>query len=327
MTTLLTGASGFLGGWIARCLAPAPGALRVLARPSSDLSALAGLAYEVVSGDLLDPSSLRRALDGVRHVYHAAGRISFRRRDAETVRRANVEGMANLFAAALEAGVERVVWTGSIFALGCAVDPAQPVTEDGTFNTPELLDIPYLRARRDAEQLADAFSERGLPLVRLYPGLALGPGDRARSSSGAIDAWLRGRLPAIVSGGGICLVDSRDAAMAHIAAMQRGQPGRKYLAAGHNVSLPELFDRLARITGRRPPLALPRWAGVPLARMADRLGLFPSLGAAQARLMARAWWYDSGRARAELGVTFRPLDETLADAVGWLIANPAEKPM
>lgn len=323
MTTLLTGASGFIGGWVARLMRPAPGALRVLARPSSDLSGLAGLDLEVVTGDLLDPPSLARALDGVQRVTHTAGRISFRPREAEAVRLANVEGTANLFAAALEAGVERVVWTGSIFALGCAADPARPVDEHGTFNSPDLADIPYLRARRDAERLADEFTARGLPLVRLYPGLALGPGDRRRSSSGAIDAWLRGRLPAIITGGGICLVDVRDAAAAHIAAMQRGQPGRRYLAAGHNITLPDLFDRLARITGRRPPLALPSRVGVPLARLADMLGLFPALGAAQARMMAHAWWYDSSRARAELGVMFRPLDETLADAVAWLLANPA----
>lgn len=322
MPDLLTGASGFMGGWIARTLHPAPGELRVLARSSSDLSLLGGLPVEVAYGDLLDPASLACALDGVQRVYHAAGYINFRRRDGAAARRQNYEGTLNLFEAALRAGVERMVLTGSIFALGCAADPHHPVTEDSVFNAPELLNIPYMRAKVDIEQAAEEFIKQGLPLIRLYPGLCLGPDDRHRSSSGAIDAWLHGRLPAIIAGGGICMMDVRDAAAAHVAAMERGVPGRKYLATGHNITLQGLFERLQRITGRRPPLRLPPPLGVPLAHAVEALGLFPALDAAQARLMAYFWWYDSSRAVRELGVTFRPLDETLSEAVAWLRANP-----
>lgn len=318
MPDLLTGASGFLGGWIARTLNPAPGELRVLARPSSDLSLLGSLPVEVAYGDLLDPTSLARALDGVQRVYHAAGWISFRRRDGKAARRQNYKGTLNLFEAALAEGVERMVLTGSIFALGCAADPQHPAAEDSAFSAPDLLNIPYLRAKVDIDQAAQDFIERGLPLIRLYPGLCLGPDDRHRSSSGAIDAWLHGRLPAIITGGGICLMDVRDAAAAHVAAIERGAPGRRYLATGHNITLVDLFDRLQRITGKRPPLRLPPSLGVPLAHIVETLGLFPALDAAQARLMARTWWYDSSRALHELGVTFRPLDETLAEAVAWL---------
>jgi dihydroflavonol-4-reductase len=322
MATLLTGASGFLGSWIARTLAPAPGELRVLARPASNLSALDGVHYSVVEGDLLDPDSLRRAMDGVQRVYHAAGWISFKRRDAERVRRVNYDGTVHLFEAARAAGVERVVYTASIFALGYAEDTKRPVTENQAFNAGDLLDIAYLRAKRDAEQAAEDEIARGLPLVRLYPGLCLGPHDLTRSSSAAIDAWLRGRLPAIITGGGICLMDVRDAAAAQIAAMQHGQPGERYLATGHNLTLAELFERLHRITGRRPPgLRLPPSLGAPLAGLAERAGILPAFDHAQARLMGRHWWYDSARAWRELGIRFRPIDETLRDTVDWLLTS------
>lgn len=323
MTTLLTGASGFIGGWIARLLEPPPGVLRVLARPTSDLSALGDSPVERIEGDLLNFASLQRAMEGVRRVYHAAGWISFRVKDADLVCRVNGEGAANLFKAALEAGVEKVVFTASIFGLGSARDAEHPADEAIRFHNHDLLDIAYVRAKHDAERAAEEAIGAGLPLVRLYPGLCLGPGDRNRSSSGTIDAWLKGRLPGIVIGGGICLVDVRDAAAAHIAAMRHGVPGCKYLATGHNVTLVELFDRLSVIARRGAPLLrLPPGIGVPLAWLAERLHVLPALDSTQARLMARTWWYDSMRAEEELGVSFRPLDDTLAATVEWLRANP-----
>jgi dihydroflavonol-4-reductase len=324
MTTLLTGASGFIGSWIARTLAPAPGTLRVLARPGSDLSLLEGLSVEVAEGDLLDPPSLRRALEGVSRVYHVAGLRRFHPRDAEIVRQVNFEGTMNLFEAALSAGVGRIVYTASIFALGRAESPEHPADEDTDFNAEDLLNIPYIRAKRDSEIVAQAYIAQGLPLIRLYPGLCLGPGDRNRSSSGAIDAWLHGQLPGVITGGGICLMDVRDAAAAHIAAMERGVPGRRYLATGHNVTLTGLFERLSHITGKPAPrLRFPPWLGIPAAHLTESLGIFPALDSAQARLMACYWWYDSARAQKELNIRFRPLEDTLREAVNWLRANPA----
>ena len=322
MKTLLTGASGFMGGWLARTLNPSPGELRVLARPTSDLSVLADLPLERVEGDLLDRNSLLRGLEGVEQVIHAAGRIQFKRRAGADIYRLNYEGTTNLFQAALETGVKRVLYTASIFGIGCAMDPDQPMVEAGAFNTPHLLGIPYVRAKYDAERAAEEYLQRGLPLVRLYPGLCLGAGDNNRSSSGAIDAWLHGGLPAIISGGGICLMDVRDAAAAHVAALKLGKVGEKYLATGHNVTLPALFDQLSAITGRRPPfLRLPVGIGARLAGLAESLRIFPALDEAQARLMGQYWWYDSTRAKRELGVEFRPLEETLRWTVAWLEEN------
>jgi dihydroflavonol-4-reductase len=327
MTTLITGASGFVGGWITRLLAADQSArqsepLRILIRPTSKRDHLRAYDLEFIEGDLLDPPSLERALAGVTHVYHAAGWISFKRRDAAKVRQVNYDGTLNLFQAALQAGVEKIVYTASIFAQGPALDPAQLTTEDTVVGVPVLQKMPYIKAKLDAETAAQDFIARGLPLIRLYPGICLGPEDFTHSSTGTIDAWLHGGLPALVTDGGMCIMDIRDAAAAHIAAMQHGKPGAKYLATGYNVKLVDLFNRLGEIAGRRPPLLrLPARLGVPLAGIAEALGIFPALDAGQARLMGYHWWFDTGKALNVLGVTFRPLDVTLRETIAWLLEN------
>lgn len=319
MTTLITGASGFIGGWIARLLDQQGESFRVLARPHSRLGHLQGAEYQLVPGDLLEPPSLRRALEGVTQLYHAAGWISFRRRDAARMQRINLEGTVNLLQAALDVGVEKVVFTASIFALGPAPDPAHPATEDSAADITRLARrIPYVGAKLEVEQAVERFLDTGLELVRLYPGLCLGPGDLNRSSSGSIDAWLRGRLPALIHGGGVALMDIRDGAAAHIAAMQRGLPGRRYLATGHNLTPQELFNKLSALAGRRPPISLPPALGIPLADLAETLNILPAIDGGQARLMAHHWWYDSRRAVEELGLSFRPIDETLRDTLAWM---------
>lgn len=307
-TVLLTGGSGFVGHWVARSL-PASLHLRLLARPTSDLALLdeAGVAYERVEGDLLEPESLRRALRGADAVIHAAGLISFDRRAAGAVWDNNVRATAALFEAALEAGVSRVVQTASIFALGHAERGV--VTGEEPFNGAHLLDIPYLRAKWEVERLSQGMIARGLPLVRLYPGLCLGPEDRTRSSSGTIAEWLRGRLPALMRGG-ICFVDVRDAARAHVAALACGGVGERYLLPGYNLSHRELFERLAPLAGRRAPrLTVPAWVGVRGASLLERLMDEPPLRRDVARLMGHRWWFRDDSAK--LGIRYRPLEQTL----------------
>ncbi len=325
MPILVTGGSGFLGGAIVRALVAAGETrIRVLARPGSDLSALAGIPCERVNGDLLDPDSLRQALEGVSQLFHAAGLIRFRPQDAQQVRRVNLDGTRHLFEAALAAGVRRVVYSASIFTVGAAQNGAL-ATEDMGYNTPDLLDIPYIQAKWGAEQAAQAAAARGLKVIRLYPGLCFGPGDHNRSSTGAVDAWLRGMLPAVVRGGGIPVIDVRDAAQAHLAAMAHGVPGRRYLAPGYNLTLDELFARLSHLTGRPGPLMLPARVGILAARLLDWLPLALPVDSAQARLMARQWWFDDSRARQELGIAYRPLDTTLAETVAWLRDHPRRR--
>jgi dihydroflavonol-4-reductase len=323
MTILVTGVTGFVGGAITAQLIANGESVRALVRPGARPTRPALLEQvEVAEGDLLDPPSLERAMEGVSRVFHAGGIISFDRERAENTYRANTEGAVNVFAAAQQAGVRRVVYTASIFALGHTPDPDDPVTEEHTFNAHDLLDIPYVRAKHDAEIAAQQFIERGLNLVRLYPGLCMGPGDVRRSSTAMIDYWLQGRLPAIITGGGIPIIDVRDAAQAHLAAMERGTPGRRYIASGFNLTLEELFTALAQHTNQPPPaFKLGSGLGVPLAQFSSKLGLLRAVDPDQARLMTRYWFFSNRRAIGELGVRFRQLEGTLSDTIDWLQRN------
>lgn len=313
-TVLLTGASGFIGQWIAR-LCPPNYTLRLFARPTSHLSLLEqhNISFERITGDLTDPATLRSALHGVDAVIHAAGRISFDRRHADAIHAINYRGTRALFEAALEAGVQKIVYTASIFALGYA-NP-HPVTTDSTLTVEEFLDIPYVRAKVAAEQQAHHLVHQGLPLVRLYPGICLGPGDSRHSSNGFIVGWLKGLLPALVEGG-ICYLDVRDAALAHWQALERGQIGARYLAPGYNLTHRQLFALLSRASGKAaPPLTVPAWMGVWGGALYERVLTHPPLYRDEARLMSRYWWYDDRDTKKTLGLTYRPLNKTIQDTL------------
>lgn len=323
MTVLVTGVTGFIGQWILGYLLERKiGSIRAITRADNQRHIPHTDRVEVINADLRDPVSLERAMEGVETVYHAAGVISFKPKHAELVRQVNYHGAKNLFDAALKARVRKVVYTASIFGIGYAETSDRIRTENDNFNADELLNIPYMRAKRDAELASQQAIEHGLPLVRLYPGLCLGPGDWHRSSTRAIDSWLHGRLPAVVGGGGICFLDVRDAALAHIAAMEDGIPGERYLVTGYNVTLKTLFEMLSKITGRGAPFIVPPWIGVPGADLVERLGITLPVESDQARLMARYWWYDSHNALQKLKLEFRPLEVTLKDTIEWLNSNP-----
>lgn len=321
---LLTGASGFIGQWIAR-LCPPHYSLRLLTRPSGDLSLLqqSQIPFERVDGDLTEPATLRRALRGVDAVIHAAGRISFDRRRAAEIHTINATGTAALFAAALEAGVHRVVYTASIFALG-HTNP-HLVTENATFQGEEFLDIPYIRAKIEAEAAAQQLIQQGLPLVRLYPGICLGPGDLHHSSNGFIVGWRRGLLPALVDGG-ICFIDVRDAAAAHWRALENGKIGERYLAPGYNLTHRQFFEIAAWVANKpAPPFTVPAAVGVLGGAFYERWLPSPPLYRDEARLMARRWWYDDRLTRQRLAIAYRPLAETLRDTFGALDAESKKR--
>jgi dihydroflavonol-4-reductase len=320
MRVLLTGASGFIGHWIARYCPPTH-TLRLLARPNSDLSALihAAVPFERVEGDLTDADSLHRALAGVDAVIHAAGWISFDRRHAAQIHAVNATGAEALFAAAHAAGVAKVVYTASIFALGYANPDL--VTPNTPFNAHAYTDIPYVHAKITAEHAAQRWLAAGLPLVRLYPGVCLGTGDSRNSSNGFVAGWLKGLLPALVEGG-ICVLDVRDAAQGHWRALDAGTRGERYCVPGYNLTHRQLFTVLAHAAGKKePPFTVPSWLGVVAGQLYERLLPTPPLYADEARLMARHWWYDHEATRRTLGITYRPLAETARETLAALRAG------
>jgi dihydroflavonol-4-reductase len=313
--TLVTGASGFLGSHLVRVLAERGDELRVLARRSSALDHLADLELERCTGDVTDRRAVRRAMDGADRVFNVAGRTSLRTADREAVFAANLHGARVVFEEALRAGVERLVHTSTVGAIGVATARG---AADGT--TPfEIghLGLNYVNSKHEAELEAFRLAAQGLPVVIVNPSFALGPDDPSRTSMGLVRRFLLGRIPAYVDGG-LNIVDVRDVAVGHLLADERGEVGERYILAGRNFTLDRLFADLGRISGVHPPaLKLPGRVARATAEAAAAARLPLPVEPAEL-LSASMWWtYRNTKARRELGFAPRPHEQTLEDAVVW----------
>ena len=262
--TLVTGASGFVGSAVARTLTGAGFRVRALVRPGSPRFHLDGLDLEFSEGDLRDPASIRRAMAGVRYVFHVAADYRLWARDKREIYGANVGGTRNLMQEALRAGVERVVHTSSVATLGLKNTPADetsPLSEEQGIGA-------YKRSKIAAERLVEAMIARDkLPAVIVNPSTPIGPRDVKPTPTGRIivEAAL-GRIPAFVDTG-LNLVHVDDIADGHIAALKQGVIGERYILGGTNVLFADMLADIARLVGRRPPTA----ADSPQRRHAGRV--------------------------------------------------------
>lgn len=317
MTTLVTGATGFIGAHVAARLLDQGEPVRLFVRDPTKLAAVGvrvdAPGLEIAVGDLLDPRTIGPALAGVRRIHHIAGAISTGRNDRERMRDVNVTTTRNLFEAARGLPIERIVYLASIFAL--AGSTRTPATEMSPWIL-ERFPVHYVQAKREAELYARDCAARGMPIVFAYPTFCYGPGDVYESSSDLVLGFLRGRIPAYVNGGHNAL-DVRDAAAGLIAAMERGRNGERYIVGGENVTLKETFAMMTRITGRRAPKNLPEPIVRRAAWLVERTMKDPPLTEQLILMSARHWYYDDAKARRELGHTSRPLEQTLRDAVAW----------
>ncbi|HEV2075305.1 MAG TPA: NAD-dependent epimerase/dehydratase family protein [Thermoleophilaceae bacterium] len=315
--TLVTGASGFIGSHVARRLAERGDDLRITLRDGSSEEALGGLECERVRCDLLDRRAVRRALRDVERVFHVAGQTSLRRRDAELLYRVNVDATRLLMEECLSAGVERVVYTSSVAAIGPA-PPGERADETQVFTAGDLR-LPYVSSKHEAEVEALRVAARGLPLVCVNPTIVFGSGDVNGGSTGLVRRFLLGRVSAYVDGG-LNIVDVEDVAAGHLLADEKGREGERYILGGRNYTLRRLFADLGRVAGvEPPPLRLSPEAALGLARLAERSPV-PAPIAIEEVVSASQWWtYSSARAKRELGWSARPHDETLEATVGWWV--------
>jgi dihydroflavonol-4-reductase len=321
MIILVTGANGFIGSHVVRSLLKRDYQVRVFVRPNANMRNLDGLNVEVVHGDLLKPASVIDAAAGCKAIIHAAGWINTHPLSNWRNWEINFLGATNVFTGGQLAGVDKIIYTASIFALGVSPD-GQPANENVTDNLGHLK-LPYIAARRMAQAKADRLVSEGVPIVFVYPTYCIGPGvhDFSAPPQRQIMAFLRGQLP-FYSNGGMNLVDVRDAAEAHVLALERGEVGSKYLAGGEDVSLHDLFKRLARAAGRQAVmLPVPQVAMLASGWAMQWFSRSPLMDANTATLSKYHWYYDSSQAKHELGYSPRPLDETLRDLVAWLKEN------
>ena len=313
--TLVTGASGFIGSHLSRALAKRGDELRLLARRTSKLDHLGDLEFERATGDVTDRRAVRRAMDGVERVFHVAGRTSLRSEDRAVVWDANVRGARIVFEEARAAGVERLVHTSSVGAIGVA-KPKGAIDETATFDIGHL-GITYVNSKHEAELEALRAAARGLPVVIVNPSFVLGPEDPTGTSMSLVKRFLLRRIPAYVDGG-LNVVDVRDVAKGQLAADRKGTVGERYILSGRNFTFDRLFADLGRISGVAPPslrLPGPMLLGVLEAGGRARLPLPTSPDEVRSAML---WWtYRNTRAKQELGFRPRPHEETLEEAVSW----------
>jgi dihydroflavonol-4-reductase len=318
---LVTGASGFVGSAVARLLLASGHEVRVLVRPTSARTNLADPRLDVVVGDLRDAASLARAMTGITDLFHVAADYRLWARDPGDIVRTNVEGTRALMAAALNAGVARIVYTSSVATLASLPDrlpsdETHPLAADkavGAYKCSKVL----------AERLVEAMvANEKLPAVIVNPSTPIGPGDARPTPTGRIVIEAAsGRMPAYVDTG-LNLVHVDDVAAGHIAAWQKGCVGERYILGGQDVLLGDMLREIARQVGRPPPqVRLPRRLIFPIAYAAEAAAHFtgrePFVTVTGLRLAKDHMFFSSAKAERELGYTARPYREAVADAIAW----------
>jgi len=327
-TVLVAGASGFVGSHITRLLVQSGRKVRVMLRPSSKVAALAGLDIEVVHGDVLDPASLRAAMQGCSTLFYSVVDPRFWLTDQTPIYRNNVEGLENAINAALETGIERFVFTSSIGTLG--INPAGPVTEDIPFNWLDRAP-PYIRARLEAEnRFVAACRDRGLPGVALCVANTYGPDDYQPTPHNGM-LWQTAKGTAKISVDvSQPTVDIRDVAQAALLAESRGRVGERYIIANEFVRNRDFLAMAAKHNGQNKPRFMPYSIAYAIAWIAERAARLTSrkdgLLTTDAIMLSNVFReMDSSKARCELGWTPRPLADTVRDAIDWFSAQEGQR--
>jgi dihydroflavonol-4-reductase len=312
--TLVTGGTGLIGSHVARALVARGDDVRLTVRESSRMDNLGRLEVDVVRADALDRRAVGRALRGVDRVFHAAGLTSLRA-PARRLQEANLEATRVVLEACLRAGVERVVYTSSVAAIGPA--PRGSTADEKAPFDPRAGAIPYVSSKRDAEMEALRLAAHGLPVVIVNPAHVLGRGDVYRSSTDLVRRFLRRQIPAYVDGA-LNVVSAEDVARGHLLADEQGEVGERYILGNRNYTWDRLFADLGRLSGVEPPaLKLPATAALALVRAGERAPWRP-LATGNEVLGASMWWtYRNTKAKRELGWKPSPHEEALEDTIAW----------
>jgi dihydroflavonol-4-reductase len=322
--TLVTGATGFVGGAVARALAASGHKLRLTVRRGSDTRNLAGIAAEIVEMDLADPQSCTAAVRGCRYVFHVAADYRLWVPDEAAMRAVNIDGTIALLRAAAEAGVERCVYTSSVAALGLT-ENGTPADETTPVKPAHHIGA-YKKSKYDAEIAVRALAMAGQNIVIVNPSTPVGPGDVKPTPTGqmVLDA-ANGRMPAFVDTG-LNIVHVDDVAEGHILALGQGRTGEAYILGGENLTLGAFFGAVARQAGRRAPtVKLPIAPLMPLAWVMERVagitGKTPRMTTEMLKMAHKKMFFDSGKAMRELGYAPRPAEAAIADALAFFAAE------
>ena len=318
---LVTGASGFVGSAVSKCLLAAGYPVRGLVRPASPRGHLADWNIEFIEGDIRDREAVARAMAGMRYLFHVAADYRLWARNPDEIVSTNVGGTEVVMSEALRAGVTRIVHTSSVATL--ELRPEIAVTaEDAPLAEADAIGA-YKRSKVASERLVEAMVKGDkLPAVIVNPSAPIGPRDVRPTPTGRIIIEAAaGRMPAFVDTG-LNLVHVDDVGAGHVAALERGRPGERYILGGQNVRLADMLADIARLVGRRPPrVRLPRALVYPVAVAAELAAQVtnrePFVTTVGVKMAKYNMFFTSEKAERELGYRARPYQEALTDAIAW----------
>ena len=325
MNVFLTGATGFVGHHVAHGLASQGAGLRMLVRKTSNLSNLEGIRGDTVVGDLLQPESLRTALQGCEAVMHVAADYRLWIPDPRSMYRANVDGTRELLRMARETGVKRFVYTSSVATMhfredGLVINEDTPVTLDDMVGH-------YKRSKFLAEQEAIAAAKNGQRVIILNPTTPIGPNDAKPTPTGRIFVdFLNGKFPAYVDTG-LNLVDVAEVARTHVTALTTGKSGRRYILGGENLTLKQILDKMSAITGiPSPTMKIPFAVAATYAFFEEWItgrlrGREPRATLEEVRMGRKKMFASSARAQQELGFRILPVYPAMRAAIEWFRAH------
>ena len=327
MKVLVTGATGFIGNHVTRLCLERGDQVRVMVMPGEDRSPLAGMDVEFVEGNLLDPSSLEKVVQGVEGLYHLAAIYQVWTKDPTLQYRVNIDGAETLLRAAMAAGVEKVVFTSSIAAIGVK-GGGQLADETTQFNQWKYGND-YVLSKYISEQMVRGLIAEGLPAVIVNPGFPFGPGDRMPTPTGKmIITILKGQMKQY-PGGGLCAVDVRDVAAGHVLAMEKGRIGQSYLLANKEGNM--RFQEMAQLVGRLAGIdnvavqEVPGWvigiAGRVMETWANITGNTPQTTYKTSMYALQDIYVDPSKAIQELGLPQTPIETAAKDAIAWFGEN------
>ena len=325
MLAFVTGATGFLGSHVARVLADNGADMRLLVRSSSNLRNIEGLRADRALGDLRDPASLEKAMAGCDVVFHVAADYRLWVRDPNEMYRSNVEGTRAILEAARKNGVRRLVYTSSVATIGFTRN-GYPANEDSPVSLADMIGH-YKRSKFMAEQLALEAGRSGLQVVVVNPTTPVGDQDVKPTPTGRIVVdFLKRKFPAYVETG-LNLVDVRECARGHVTALEKGKSGERYILGGENLTLKQILDKLAKITGLPSPILKLPYIFAYAAGIADEIvtgrlrGREPRATIDTVRMGAKKMFASSDKAERDLGWKIVPVESALRRAAEWFRVN------
>jgi dihydroflavonol-4-reductase len=330
MKAFITGATGFVGSHVARALAAEGAELRLLVRPTSRTENIADLRAETVMGDLREPESLKKAMSGCEFVFHVAADYRLWVRDPEQMYRANVEGTRAILRAAEASGVRRVVYTSSVATMGFTKE-GHIAGEDSPVSIKDMVGH-YKRSKFMAEEIALEAGRNGANVVVVNPTTPIGEFDIKPTPTGRIVVdFLKRKFPAYVDTG-LNLADVKEVARGHVLAMEKARPGERYILGGENLTLKQILDKLAVLTGLpSPKMKVPHAVAMGFA-VVDQfftgmvMGKEPRATIDAVKMGRKKMFASSAKAERELGYRVAPVEDALRRAIEWFQAHGYVEP-